>query len=93
MGFNCTKCGDPTDKGYSWVKTVWCPISLEILEREWDILCRPCYLAVAAVSKPYQEVPSQMTMTDYAAQALKGVKKVEKAEEKVMAAAAEIPED
>jgi hypothetical protein len=47
---------------------------------------------VAAVSKPYQEMPTQMTMMDYTEEALKGVQEVEKAEEKVMTAAIEIPE-
>jgi len=55
-------------------------------------LCRPCYLTVAAVSKPYQTVSKPVTMMDYAEQALQGVKEVEKAEEKVMTVAIEIPE-
>lgn len=85
MRFKCTQCGNPSDKGYSWVETTWCPISLQILDRKWDILCRPCYLVVAGLSKP-------QTMMEYTEQALKGVQKVEKAEEKVMTAAMEIPE-
>ena len=84
MRFKCTTCGDPSDKGYSWVETLWCPISLEILHRTMDILCRPCYLVVSK--------PARTAMVDYARQALKGVKKIEKAEEKVMTAAVEMPE-
>lgn len=63
-----------------------------LLDRKWSILCRPCYLTVAAVSKPYQTVSKPVTMMDYAEQALQGVKEVEKAEEKVMTVAIEIPE-
>ena len=92
MKFKCTTCGDPSDKGYSWVETTWCPISLEILHRTMDILCRPCYLVVKPTAmNGYVVKPT--TMMDYAEQALRGVKKVEKAEEKVIAAAVEISEE
>jgi len=85
MRFKCTQCSNPSDKGYSWVETTWCPISLQILDRKWDILCRPCYLSVAGFSKP-------QTMMEYTELALQGVQKVEKTEEKVMATTVEMPE-
>lgn len=74
MRFTCTKCASGTDKGYCWVETHWCPISLEIFYRKVDILCRPCYLLVSA----------PQSMEQYAKKALEGV------EEKVKPIAKEI---
>ncbi len=39
----CRECNDDTYKLFSLVNTVWCPISLEILKRDWRLLCQPCY--------------------------------------------------
>jgi hypothetical protein len=41
----CRECGSECEKIFSLVETHWCPISTEILHREWRLICEKCYRA------------------------------------------------
>jgi hypothetical protein len=58
MIHTCRECNSPCGKIFSLVDTLWCPISLEILERNWRLICEQCYRAW------------QGSMVDYAKQQL-----------------------
>jgi len=45
MRHTCRQCNSTCDKIFSLVETVWCPISTEILERNWRLICEQCYRA------------------------------------------------